>query len=321
MKLLLVFFCLLLIAPLSFAQTDQEMALAAKRFDEGESSYRLQEYDKALEAYKAAYVLSKAPDLIYNIGQCQRLLGKYEEAITSYKTFLREVPDAPTRKNAEGFIKEMERLLASGITKEGLEKASKLVIQAEGLVQVQEYAKALDSYKEAYLLSKRPELLYNIGQCQQQLKQYEEALKSYQSFLQARPESPQRPQAEESVKQCQTLLAAAPPMERKAPRSTHLFFYGGAGVAGAGGIVVGALSLSAARDAKTQTEVSAQAPTVDTDEVKRLSKKALNFAHVSDALFVAGLASGVVGLVLSRKAKAEPAVSLSPAGVNVALHF
>src|SRR5262249_44458780 len=51
---------------------------------------------------------SQAPELLFNIGQCYRNLGRYEEATKSYQAFLRVTPNAPNRAKVEALIAEME---------------------------------------------------------------------------------------------------------------------------------------------------------------------------------------------------------------------
>jgi tetratricopeptide (TPR) repeat protein len=51
------------------------------------------------------------------------------------------------------------------------------------LYNVADYAGALAEFKAAYLGKQDPAFLFNIGQCQRQLAQYEAAAKSYRAFL------------------------------------------------------------------------------------------------------------------------------------------
>ena len=94
----------------------EELAKAEQRFAEGEAYYDLGKYAEALAAYEDAYLLSKAPELLYNTAQCYRLLGNYEEAIKRYNTYLRRVPDSPIRVNVEKLIAESEASLRAGPT-------------------------------------------------------------------------------------------------------------------------------------------------------------------------------------------------------------
>src|SRR5262249_37600387 len=78
-------------------------------YQKGLKAYNLADYDKAIEAFKAAYELSEAPRLLYNIAQAYRLKGDCPQALRFYKTFLREQPTASNRSSVEGLVAEMEK--------------------------------------------------------------------------------------------------------------------------------------------------------------------------------------------------------------------
>lgn len=88
-------------------------AEARRLFGEAEALYNVGEYEKALELYKQAYLLSQAPALLYNMGQCQRRLGRLSDALDSYRAFLRGEPKTPLRADTEALIAELEATLAS----------------------------------------------------------------------------------------------------------------------------------------------------------------------------------------------------------------
>jgi tetratricopeptide (TPR) repeat protein len=94
---------------------------AQKLFDEAEKYYNIGDFAKALDGYKEAYILSSNPDLLFNMGQCYRKLEQYQEAITTYKSYLREVPNSPVQADVEARIAEVEKLFADN-------QVSKLVI-------------------------------------------------------------------------------------------------------------------------------------------------------------------------------------------------
>lgn len=54
----------------------------------GNRFYRLREFEKAIEEYKAGAVREDAPVFYYNLGQCYRQLGRYDDAIWHYERFL-----------------------------------------------------------------------------------------------------------------------------------------------------------------------------------------------------------------------------------------
>jgi tetratricopeptide (TPR) repeat protein len=76
-------------------------------FEQAEIHYKLQRYERALAGYEEAYLLVQAPQLLFNIGQCYRLLGRPEEALRSYRAFLAAVPDAADKPRVEALIAEL----------------------------------------------------------------------------------------------------------------------------------------------------------------------------------------------------------------------
>lgn len=75
----------------------QDKAAARAAFRRGTQHYNLNEIPQALAAFKEAYRAYEDPGLLFNIGQCQRRLGQNEEAVLSFRAYLREVRDAPNR--------------------------------------------------------------------------------------------------------------------------------------------------------------------------------------------------------------------------------
>src|SRR5262245_9737175 len=53
-----------------------------------------------------------------------------------------------------------------------------------------EYQVAYDRFKQAYLLSHKPMLLYNMASCQQKFRRPHEAAETLRSFLRAMPDDP-----------------------------------------------------------------------------------------------------------------------------------
>lgn len=69
------------------------------------------------------------------------------------------------------------------------------------------YEVALDEFHAAYELSHRPELLYNVGLCQDRLRQDREALASFEAFLAARPDTSHRAEVEPRITALRAALA------------------------------------------------------------------------------------------------------------------
>lgn len=103
----LCFFFWLLSFSFAYAQS-YDKAAAKARFEEAERHFKLQEYSDALDDYKDVYRVSGKAEILFNIAQCYRKLGRLQEALDTYETFLRDVPQTPLRKDVEAVIKELK---------------------------------------------------------------------------------------------------------------------------------------------------------------------------------------------------------------------
>jgi tetratricopeptide (TPR) repeat protein len=84
-------------------------AAAREHLSAGNKLYRLREFEKAVEAYKAGALVEDVPVFHYNLGQCYRQLGRYEDAIWHYDRFLeRGNPTGQIRDAVEGFRAQMK---------------------------------------------------------------------------------------------------------------------------------------------------------------------------------------------------------------------
>jgi hypothetical protein len=99
-------------APGTAVQT-KEKAEAKAYYDQGTVHFNLDEWPLAIEDFKAAYRLFPDATLLYNIAQCHRKTGNAAEALSFYKKYLRERPDAPNRSEVEKRIEELEAARAA----------------------------------------------------------------------------------------------------------------------------------------------------------------------------------------------------------------
>jgi len=82
---------------------------AAKAYTkQGAAYYDLGRYADANAEFESAYLIEQDPALLYNMGQCQRKMGKSEEAVHFFRTYLRRAPSGPFASAAEKRIKEIE---------------------------------------------------------------------------------------------------------------------------------------------------------------------------------------------------------------------
>ena len=91
------------------ARADDPATRASKRhFDRGEKLFALGKFDEALDEYQKAFDAKPIPDFLFNIGQCYRNLGDYQQAIFSFKKYLKLEPDAPDKDKVEKLIDDLE---------------------------------------------------------------------------------------------------------------------------------------------------------------------------------------------------------------------
>jgi tetratricopeptide (TPR) repeat protein len=80
-------------------------------YQEGARLYNLGQYEEAVRAFEAAYAISGAKPLLFNIAQAHRLAGPShcERALRAYESYLREDAAASNRDEIEERISEMRR--------------------------------------------------------------------------------------------------------------------------------------------------------------------------------------------------------------------
>lgn len=182
------------------------------------------------------------------------------------------------------------------------------------------YQAALDYFQQAYDLSHRPQLLYNIGQAADRLRLDRRALEAFESFLRDAPESPQHTPTRARVEVLRAAVEQAEARERAAaeaptpaqtaaaapvavaqpdaPRSSGSPALGWAIAGGGGGaLVVGAVFLALGLSDKSAVENAADGSTFASiqDEYDRASTR----ITVGTVLLGVGAAATATGVVLA----------------------
>jgi len=79
------------------------------------------------------------------------------------------------------------------------------------LYRLGNYAEALREFEAGYQLAPRPQFLVNIGQAYRKLGDLPRAKETFERYLAAVPDSPERPQIENLIAELAAQLAAPPP--------------------------------------------------------------------------------------------------------------
>ncbi|HEY5950049.1 MAG TPA: tetratricopeptide repeat protein [Kofleriaceae bacterium] len=113
-------------APVRSAHADDPATRAARRhYERGEKLFALGKFDEALEEYQTAFDAKPLPGFLYNIGQCYRNLSDYDQAIFSFKKYLKLDPDAANKEAVERLIEELEEKKAQGDSQKFIKKPKK----------------------------------------------------------------------------------------------------------------------------------------------------------------------------------------------------
>jgi len=113
-RILALLALLFAVAPRSAFAEDAATKSAKRHFDKGEKLFALGKFDDALEEYQKAFDAKPIPDFLFNIGQCYRNLGDYDQAIFSFKKYLKLQPDADNKDAVQQLISELEDKKARG---------------------------------------------------------------------------------------------------------------------------------------------------------------------------------------------------------------
>lgn len=91
----------------SESETETALERAMDVYRRGSENYQLKRYEQALADFQEASSLYASPDFLYNIGLCYEKLGKRDDAIRSFRTYLRAKPEADDHAEVEARIERL----------------------------------------------------------------------------------------------------------------------------------------------------------------------------------------------------------------------
>ena len=175
-----------------------------------------------------------------------------------------------------------------------------------------EYDDALDAFSRSYDLSGRPELLYNIGQCHDRLRNDSEALEAFEAFMQALPRHEQAPSVRTRIEVIRGRLAEQRELAEAAGPGAAPWIIAalGGAVAAAGGVMLGL----AARD---RNAVEDAEPSEPWSELEDAHDRVVPFSISGSVMLGVGGAALATGVVWGILGADGADVAIGPGGVQV----
>ena len=82
-------------------------------YQEGTRAFEVRDFQTALARFQQAYVLTRRPELLVNVGASFQQLGRRDDAIATYRQYLATMPDPPNRAEIEARIAQLQAMPAA----------------------------------------------------------------------------------------------------------------------------------------------------------------------------------------------------------------
>ena len=293
-----------------------------------EIAFSAADYEKALALFQEAYTAAPGPELLYKIAQCHSKLKHTQEALNTFEAFLQSTPaNDPLRGSAEKQMTALKEEAAkpTTLTETAQDELLQAKAKAEAAFAAQKYQEAVVSYQKAYSIDPAPALLFLTAESYRLLGKKQEALSTYQAFLEKAPANdPQRASAEKAIKKL-TAPDAVNKEEPSAGGSSGKGLFVVAGVSGGLCVVPGVVAALSARKLNELTAVTSRLD-VNAAEIEKFESRRKRAALVSDVMLGVALAAGGAGIVIKSKSKkaeklSSASLSVTPTGAALSVQY
>jgi hypothetical protein len=107
-----------------------QKAAARRHFEQGTLRFDEGRYQEAVDHFEAAYEITGAAEILYNIGRCHEELGRERTAVTYYERYLEQQPGAADAAEAR---ERIERLKPAGAAPAGEAKGEEPAAASGGV--------------------------------------------------------------------------------------------------------------------------------------------------------------------------------------------
>jgi tetratricopeptide (TPR) repeat protein len=95
--------------------TEEADKRARVLFEQGRVAFQEGRYRDAWDYFRRAYLLSKRPELLYNVGQSADRMRMDREALEAFRLYLKRLPDAANRREVENRIRALQERQRGGV--------------------------------------------------------------------------------------------------------------------------------------------------------------------------------------------------------------
>lgn len=192
------------------ARAQDDVARARTLFAEGQAAYDAGRFEEAAQKMKAAYELTSAPDLAFNVGRVYERMSEYREAIRFFRLYLRRgSPDDATRADVERRIAALEAaerrqrdqvFTAPPSSDELTNEARTFFLRGVAMYRRRQYEAAMQAFIAAHRFAPLPEVLYNLAVTAERIGSRQDAIDYYREYLRMRPDAPDRGAVEREIR-------------------------------------------------------------------------------------------------------------------------
>jgi len=194
-----------LLAPAAAVRADAKQE-ARTTFERGVEASRAQQWEEARTQFKRSLELLPKASTMFNLAVADIKLGLGREALEQLDAFEHAATDEHgemvqrahvLRPQAQALVESQQATAQSGgnqlsRNEDGLtNETRKDVEQARENYARGHDREALAGFERAYRISKRPELLYNIGVVADRLRDDRRAVRAYDQYVEALPDAPE----------------------------------------------------------------------------------------------------------------------------------
>lgn len=193
------------------AAAQDATARARDLFVRGVRAYEAGRLDEAADLLGQADALVPSAELAFNLGRVHERMGRVEEAVRYYQRYLRDAaPDDAVRADVEARIAALDDLSRRHreavmslppSTDEMTAEAQRFFERGVAMFRRRRYDAALAAFTAAYRFAPLPEVIYNLAIASERTEHYGDAVDYYREYLRARPDDPDRPSIERTIRE------------------------------------------------------------------------------------------------------------------------